>query len=152
MSKTKPRLDMPGTIDFETAKAISIPGPGYYSTDRLNGGVLPWQEFPTLAWNGSKKTTYVEEEGQAKQDIPGPASYDVPETPRDKSVVVLKRDIVPHTHHRKGTDIPGPGTYTVDTFTRMEQIYKKFDKNKRLITLPPMVEPPGIDDSIILET
>ena len=151
VSQTKPRLDVPGTIDFETAKAGSIPGPGHYSTDRLNGGVLPWQEFPTLAWSSSKKVSYAEQEGKAKQDIPGPASYDVPESPRDKSAAVFKRDIVPPSHLRKGTDLPGPGTYTVDAFTRMEQIYKKFDKNKRLITLPPMVEPPGIDDSIILE-
>ena len=136
ISAVKPKLTIPGTVDFETAK--EVPGPGYYSLDKIA------ERATTIPWNTSKKTTFVDDENKARLDLPGPADYDIP-SPRNNSGVQLKRDIVSKDWLIHEMDVlPGPGTYTVDDFTRNEAIRKKFDGGgfylRRLTELAPVLE------------
>jgi hypothetical protein len=139
ISLIKPKLTIPGTIDFEASK--QVPGPGYYTVELDD-------HSPVVPWSTSKKTTFVEEENKAKIDIPGPASYELP-SPRNDKGVNLRRDLIPKDLLTQKETLPGPGTYTVDDFTRQEAVRKKFDGGtfytRKISELAPVIEEPDMN-------
>ncbi len=156
ISSSKSKLDIPGTVDFESSK--QVPGPGYYDSGR------PLFETASASvWGTAKKTTFVEEENKSKYDIPGPATYDPPSPRTERGIKTFKRDIFPNRRdklktwlvHENRSLIPGPGTYTVDDFTRNEAFRRKFDGGtdytKRLLLPPVVEEPPQSNDTSVLE-
>lgn len=140
ISTVKPKLSIPGTIDFETARAAQVPGPGMY--DYTVGG-----DSVSLSWSGARKTTFVEDNLKAKLDLPGPTSYTVKSDLLSDHGPKIVRDTFQRLdrgkHWVEADATPGPATYTVDAFTRKEKLLKAFQKfdPPSFAPLPPIVEP-----------
>ena len=142
ISVVRPKLTVPGTVDFETAKAAAVPGPGNYTVND------PWSEAAVGAWATGKKTTYIDTENRMKKDLPGPATYNAASPGGPSGGPRIKRDYVKHDGLRTrdwlatGGDVPGPASYTVDEFMRKEKLekgMKHFYGFKNLLSIDPVV-------------
>ena len=122
------RDSIPGTIDFMVTHAKSIPSA--YDVRVLPDGSKPWAEQPVLKWSTTKKESYVDTLQANKSEIPGPASYEAtisalsPNGPKISPDIVRREDVRNRRWINGNADpsLPGPTTYTVDEFTRIEAL------------------------------
>jgi len=120
---------IPGTIDYQVFHAKSLPPIGAYDLQILPDGSRPWEQQPVLTWSTSKKMSYIDQEISGEDRLPGPASYETTVSAITDHGVKIPREYIPKSDIRNrewvtgnsDASIPGPTTYTVDTFTR-EQI------------------------------
>lgn len=134
ISLVRPKLTLPGTVDFEAAKAATLPAPGQYTAGVLNDGTKPWNELPAVPWKGgAEKSTYVDDTQRLARLIPGPGTYSSPPAKASEAGAPrIHRNYVTQSDHRsrdwlRASDTPGPATYTVDEFTRREKLEKQLE-------------------------
>ena len=135
ISVIKPKLDLPGTVDFALTHAASIPGPGNYDTKILPDGSKMWNGDSGL-WGTSERTNFIDDDRRMKRDIPGPATYELISDGKPSVGPVIRRDLVNPSlfdWRETASASPGPASYTVDEFTRTEQL-------KKAVKLAPVID------------
>lgn len=131
ISQVKPKLDfLPGTVDFASMHAKSVPGPGHYdSKTRIT------YEYSGM-WGTSERVNFIDEDQRLRIAVPGPATYDMGE-PVAGATPLIKRDLVNASlldwRETVLAASPGPGSYTVDEFTRTENL-------KNAVKLAPVID------------
>ena len=131
ISAVKPKLLIPGGIDFELIRSQQIPPLGAYDPKVMRRGQQTW-EGPKVSIGRSEKKTYLDQVRAEKRCLPGPGAYykegqssslDIAHVPR------LAREYYSaggtNGRTRRDNGIPGPGTYTIDRFTRDQRLKKK---------------------------
>ncbi len=119
---------VPGTVDFMVNHAKSIPS--VYDVHVLSDGSKPWAEQPVLKWSTSKKESYVDTIQASKSELPGPATYETSVSTMSPRGPRITRDIIQRDNERNrkwingdsDPSLPGPTTYTVDEFTKSQNL------------------------------
>lgn len=125
ISCSKPKLLVPGSTDFELRRSQEVPPLGAYNPKVMRTGRQTWDGVK-FSLGKSKRTTYLDELRDQKKFLPGPGAYmkllkpAVLSTGGPRFVREYFRPEEDKTKH----DIPGPGAYTIDAFTRQVKLAK----------------------------
>lgn len=125
ISGVRPKLLIPGSTDFELRRSREVPPLGAYNPKVTCKGHHTW-EGVKFSLGMSKRKTYLDDLREQKAFLPGPGSY------KDARLVGMRATIGPrfvreyfsNDKQKLQSDVPGPGAYTIDRFTRQEQSAK----------------------------
>merc|ERR1712194_650979 len=149
ISTSDPKLCLiEGSIDEQMKRSTAIPPPGIYDPRVLPKGTKTFNTDKPMRIGERNATLFHASIVKATKDNPGPGSYNLQNDKRNLSTrgpamrqsffgtsINSERDVGIRSLRRIDREIPGPGEYAVDEYTRSQRLTKAASLEKNAMQM-----------------